>query len=183
MSGTLAIREAHLDDLEMIRNLAECTWRHSYPEIIGMDQVDYMLGWMYSADTIAKEITEREITYLLVAPVLPHQKESSPMGFAAFGSSDADPKNTAFLHKLYVHPDCQGQGMGSALISEIEDRVRKSQRTAIELRVNRENDNAIRAYESWGFFRHAEVCSDIGKGFVMDDYLMRKVLDRDREAS
>jgi RimJ/RimL family protein N-acetyltransferase len=44
----------------------------------------------------------------------------------------------------------------------------------IELRVNRGNSRAVRAYERAGFRVAESVCQDIGAGFVMDDFVMRR---------
>ena len=44
------------------------------------------------------------------------------------------------------------------------------------LRVNRNNINAVAAYERFGFGIVATNKKDIGGGYVMDDYLMLKDL-------
>lgn len=41
----------------------------------------------------------------------------------------------------------------------------------IYLTVNKHNKRAIAAYERFGFARTEEAASDIGGGFVMDDYI------------
>ena len=170
------IRVASLDDLETIRELADRTWRHCYPGIISEAQIDYMLGWMYSPETITAEMVGGSICYLLAEATVPERSHPSPIGFAAYGPSDSEPDTTAFLHKLYVAPEHQSQGIGSALLRHIERALRADGTCSLELRVNRENQNAVRAYEKNGFFRVAEICDEIGGGFVMDDYLMRKDL-------
>ena len=40
------------------------------------------------------------------------------------------------------------------------------------LAVNKHNANAIAAYRRWGFEVERALVTDIGAGFVMDDYLM-----------
>ena len=46
---------------------------------------------------------------------------------------------------------------------------------AIELCVNR-NNPSVHAYRHLGFNVAAEATTDISRGFIMDDYLMRKPL-------
>jgi RimJ/RimL family protein N-acetyltransferase len=46
----------------------------------------------------------------------------------------------------------------------------------LQLRVNKANAPAIRAYLRAGFVFLDDVCSDIGSGFVMDDFRMEKAL-------
>lgn len=42
----------------------------------------------------------------------------------------------------------------------------------IQLTVNKHNINSINAYKKWGFKTIDSVVTDIGSGFVMDDYIM-----------
>lgn len=179
MKPFLEIRTADLPDLETIRDLAERTWRHSYPGIISDDQIDYMLGWMYSPSRLREEMTASDIIYLIAETKASGRSRLVPTGFAAYGPSDQAAKTTAFLHKLYVLPDHQGRGIGSALLLHIEQSLLEDRVESLELRVNRGNHDAVKVYESHGFLRVAEICDEIGGGFVMDDYLMCKKLSRD----
>ena len=43
----------------------------------------------------------------------------------------------------------------------------------VYLTVNKNNKTAIRAYEKNGFVITTSVVTDIGQGFVMDDYIMK----------
>jgi hypothetical protein len=42
------------------------------------------------------------------------------------------------------------------------------------LRVNKANHRAVRAYHRAGFTITESLCQDIGGGFRMDDYVMRR---------
>jgi ribosomal protein S18 acetylase RimI-like enzyme len=44
------------------------------------------------------------------------------------------------------------------------------------LTVNKNNVNAIKAYEKMGFRNVGSLVQDIGDGFVMDDYAMEKTV-------
>ena len=44
------------------------------------------------------------------------------------------------------------------------------------LAVNKHNSGAIHAYRRKGFVMEESVTVDIGGGFIMDDYIMRKKL-------
>ena len=50
--------------------------------------------------------------------------------------------------------------------------ARKKGYKVLHLNVNRHNSAAIRAYERNGFHKANEMVTDIGGGFVMDDYIM-----------
>jgi RimJ/RimL family protein N-acetyltransferase len=46
----------------------------------------------------------------------------------------------------------------------------------LQLRVNKANAPAIRAYQRAGFTFLEDVTTDIGSGFVMDDFRMEKMI-------
>ena len=169
MNPAITISIAGETDAEAIRELAVTVWNACYTGIISQEQIDYMLGWMYAPEKIRKEIREDGIIYLRI------DDPSGLRGFAAFGP--AEKAAEGFIHKLYIDPEFQGRGLGSAAIREIEVMSRHQGVFRISLRVNRKNLQAIGAYEKNGFCRCGKVCSDIGGGFEMDDFLLAKNLD------
>ena len=58
-----------------------------------------------------------------------------------------------------------------------EDLCRTRGLSALYLTVNKHNDLAIRAYRAKGFQTIDAVETDIGNGFVMDDFIMEKRVD------
>ena len=58
----------------------------------------------------------------------------------------------------------------------IESKAKHYQLKTIRLTVNINNVNAIKAYEKLGFKNVGPLVTDIGNGFVMDDYQMEKAL-------
>ena len=59
------------------------------------------------------------------------------------------PTNTSeiFLHKIMVHPDYRGKGIGSALMQQ----ALQDTQDVVLLTVNPENTPAVKLYESFGF--------------------------------
>lgn len=49
---------------------------------------------------------------------------------------------------------------------------------ALYLTVNRENAGSIAAYLAMGFRKVREQVTDIGEGYVMDDFIMEKAVER-----
>ena len=155
-------------DLPAILQLAGVIWRTCYPGIITNEQIDYMLAWMYSFDTLRNEIRSQGIHYdcLLV--------DGELAGFASYGpTGDADVMK---LHKLYLLPEMHGCGLGSLLLQHCEHEARKLGAHRLILSVNKRNAKAITAYQRNGFTIVKSVVSDIGSGFVMDDHIMVKML-------
>ncbi len=59
------------------------------------------------------------------------------------------------------------------LVGAASECARASSRNSVILRVNKRNRVAIEAYERIGFVIREPIVSDIGSGFMMDDYLMK----------
>ena len=166
-NGTQIIRAAKAD-LPAISKLAGVIWRACYPGIITHAQIDYMLARMYSLDVLRDEICSQEIRYdqLLV--------DGKPAGFASYGP--ASEPGVMKLHKLYLLPGMHGRGLGSLLLQHVEREVRAGTGRRLILSVNKRNIRAIAAYRRNGFVIAESVVTDIGGGFVMDDYIMAKDL-------
>jgi GNAT superfamily N-acetyltransferase len=154
--------------LPAISELAGVIWRACYPGIITHAQIDYMLARMYSPDVLRDEIRSQGIRYdqLLV--------DGKPVGFASYGPT-VEP-GVMKLHKLYLLPEMQGRGLGSRLLQHVEREVRAGAGRRLVLSVNKRNTKAITAYQRNEFVIAESVVTDIGGGFVMDDYIMAKEL-------
>ncbi|WP_420912039.1 GNAT family N-acetyltransferase [Listeria cornellensis] len=94
------------------------------------------------------------------------------VGYAAFYQKDGD----LFLSKLYIDPAYHKQGIGRELFSEILHFAQKNNLPTIRLYVNKYNTNSIEAYKKMGFIVEKAVVTDVGAGFIMDDYTMTHTL-------
>jgi diamine N-acetyltransferase len=157
--------EAHLPALA---ELAGTIWRACYPGIIAMEQIDYMLARMYAIEVMRDEIRSQGIRYdcLFV--------DGGMAGFASHGP--ASEPGVMKLHKLYLLPELHGRGLGSQLLKHCEAEVRRLGARRLILAVNKRNARAIAAYRRNGFVIAESVVTDIGNGFVMDDFIMAKEL-------
>ncbi len=165
MNNTLVIREATAADIPAIRQIAFETWPSTYGAIISQEQIDYMLSWMYSPETLLKQMQEGHHFFLAVL-------DDKVFGFAGV-SAEGDKKFK--LHKLYVNPITQKTGAGKALLQQVISYARRNGGTTLILQVNRHN-NAKSFYEKQGFSILEEIKLDIGNGFFMDDYIMAYTL-------
>ena len=50
------IRTATIADIPLLRSLAHEIWHAHYPGIIPVEQIEFMLGWMYSAEEIERQL-------------------------------------------------------------------------------------------------------------------------------
>jgi ribosomal protein S18 acetylase RimI-like enzyme len=160
------IRLANKADFPAIRSVVHEVWPIAYREIITPEQISYMLEWMYSDESLNKQMAEEGCVFLV------YEEDSSVQGFASFSEIE----NTLFkLHKLYVYTSLHGKGIGKALLDDVKKRTTALGGKAIELQVNKKNI-AQHFYLKQGFTIDRELVLDIGDGFVMDDYVMRAEL-------
>ena len=169
MHSKLRFETATINDIPILQDAAYRIWHAHYPDIITVEQIDYMLAEGYSTDRIASEITEQGTTWLKILD------DKEMIGFVAFGPYG---EQTIKLHKLYLDVACHGRGIGSAALAEVERCALTCGATAILLNVNKYNHKAIASYERNGYQVAESVINDIGNGFVMDDYVMKKALPK-----
>ena len=164
------IEPATLNDIPTIIQLAEATWEPTYRFIISREQIDYMYRVIYTPASLKRQMAEQHHSFLLAYVA------GEPAGFASFSPLPAEEDGEAGfkLHKIYVLPTRQGQGLGVHLIEAVENAARQTGGKFLDLNVNRYNP-AIAFYERRGFARHREVDVPIGPYF-MNDYIMRKAL-------
>jgi GNAT superfamily N-acetyltransferase len=159
------IREATVNDVETIRQLADKIWWNAYGPILEKEQIAYMLGAIYSTDTLSTQLSTGAQSYLLLI------EDEEPVAFAAYSPRDEFP-DIYKLHKLYCLPEKQGKGYGKALISEVVNKVNEAGKNTLDLNVNRYN-KARYVYEKQGFTVIYEEDIPIGPYF-MNDFVMRK---------
>lgn len=153
------------EGLKSVENLARMIWEEHYTPIIGSDQVEYMLQNFQSCSAMEQQIMEGMEYYLI-------ELGDGPAGYLAFKINEEE----LFLSKIYVLEEKRGKGIGRKAMEFIENEARDQRRQFISLTVNKNNRASIRAYERMGFANIGAVETDIGSGFIMDDYVMRKVL-------
>jgi ribosomal protein S18 acetylase RimI-like enzyme len=148
-----------------VEALARTIWEEHYTPIIGADQVEYMLRNFQSSEAVEEQIREGMEYFLILF-------EAKPAGYLAFQLKNGG----LFLSKIYVLADLRGKGIGSRAMDFVESVARDRGLHFLSLTVNKNNTGSIKAYERLGFLNEGPVQTDIGSGFIMDDFLMRKEL-------
>lgn len=172
---TLAIAPLADDEVEALCALAAEIWRRHYPPIIGAAQTEYMLQRRYDPKLIRAELGRGGVWWDTLA---------EDGAIVAFASSFPEEGGSAMkIDKLYVHPERQRIGYGGALIEHTCERAARLGFASVLLAVNKRNAPAIAAYRKHGFEIAEAIVKDIGGGFVMDDYVMQRLLTEDREAA
>jgi len=149
--------------IKVVADLASVIWNEHYVPIIGQDQVDYMVKSFQSAEAMEKQINAENYEYYLIEHL------SEPSGYISIKLMG----NELFLSKFYVIKEKRGTGLGKEGLSFVIKRAKELGTHAVTLTVNKYNTNSIKAYEKMGFKNTGSIVSDIGAGFVMDDYKMK----------
>lgn len=156
----LHFKKAQQQDVGLIAALADRIWKKHYPEIITMEQIDYMLKAMYSKDSLEKQLKEgQEFTLVYVG--------ETPIGYLSI-SDKGD--GQYFLHKFYVDVNEHRKGVGTQLFHNVLQSNPDLQ--SIELTVNRANYKSINFYFKLGFHIQRVADFDIGNGYFMNDFVM-----------
>ena len=81
-------------------------------------------------------------------------------------------KDELFLSKIYIDKEHRGKGFArKAFNNAIVEIAKELELPKITLTVNKYNIPSVMIYEKLGFERVDSVETDIGNGYVMDDYI------------
>jgi GNAT superfamily N-acetyltransferase len=166
MSITPAVSPA---DIAVIARLAHEIWNEHYVAIIGQAQVDYMVDKFQSTAAIDGQIRTGHEYFLLRS----NDAAAKPLGYCGIRPEPAEQR--MFLSKLYVLKGARGHGAGKAAVQFIEALCKARGFARLSLTVNKFNP-ALDIYRHLGFATVESIVSDIGGGYVMDDYRMEKSL-------
>ena len=160
----MGIRILKRDELEIVKDLAYRIWPLTYGEIISKEQMNYMLNWMYSIQTLETNFNKNH-TYFCIA------SNGIDVGFMDIETDHPNAGNMK-IHKIYVLHEQHGKGYGYKLMQEARDFAKENQMNSMTLQVNR-NNKAVEFYKKFGFEIIDEQDFDIGNGYYMNDFIMR----------
>ncbi len=162
------IRRADRSDIPLIRRMADVIFRLTYADILSPEQMEYMMDWMYSAQSLQEQIEGPGKAFCVA------EADGKPAGYVSFEFEDNLPDGRKLFHlqKLYVMPAFQRCGLGMKLYSHVKECLFQycPEGFRIELNVNR-NNPAVGFYERVGMVRDRQGDFPIGKGFYMNDYI------------
>lgn len=156
-------RQASIEDIAEIQALARRIWDEAYGEILSNEQIDYMLQMMYSEKVITEELLGGTVWELIAA-------NGKPCGYLSYALAE---DNSVKLSKIYIDKDFRRTSIAADSLNRVKQYAARNDKDYVFLTVNKNNKTAIRAYEKNGFAITASVVTDIGQGFVMDDYIMK----------
>lgn len=195
--STSGIRLAPLGDtltlpaeFALLRTLARTIWQQAYAELIPPGQIDFMLNERMSDARLLETVADPTCYYPLA------WRNDDLLGYATIrmaqmhpgaGATDAHlvPKGAtevndnghehlAFLHQIYVDPSAWGHGVANLLLAGVLAWAQQRHCKQVQLRVNRGNQRALAFYYKHGFEKSGTERTNIGAGYVMDDYWLSR---------
>lgn len=136
---TVKIREMRDADIQKVQEIAKVSWHDTYEGIIPLNIQDNFLEFAYN-DAQMKRRLEQSVIY--VAEV-----EGQVVGFANYSQISKEGK--VELSAIYLHPNSQGVGIGTALLKEAA--VNLQGLKEIYINVEKENQIGLNFYEAKGF--------------------------------
>lgn len=146
---------------KQVFQLASEIWNDNYKGIISQNQIDYMLHMMYNPERLQQDLDDNyQWKFILY--------NNEVVGYLAYVIQK---DNRVFLSKIYLKTSAQGFGLGKLALQHVKIYAKKNKATAVYLTVNKGNTKGIRAYKNFGFNIVTEEVTNIGGGYVMDDYV------------
>ena len=157
------------EDRLRLARLADEIWHEYWPGRLGPAQTDYMVERFQSLEAIERDLCEHDYEYWLLCA-----DDGRIVGYT--GGCEEPETNRFFVSKIYLLADERGKGFARRAIEFYEELCLTRRLQAMYLTVNKRNDLGVRAYLGTGFEIIDAVETDIGNGFIMDDYTMEKIV-------
>ena len=164
MERMFEIRKAFVEDISVIRLLASVVFPDTYKEILSTEQLEYMMDWMYSTESLNRQMTEDGHIYYLA------YQADEPVGYL---SIQPEGEHIFHLQKIYVLPAFQGKGLGKLLFEQAIRAIKELHPSPCQMRLNVNRQNkALTFYLKMGMKKVDEGDFPIGNGYYMNDYIM-----------
>ncbi|MBE5961694.1 MAG: GNAT family N-acetyltransferase [Lachnospiraceae bacterium] len=149
-------------EIKELAGIANEVWHQHFATILSPEQIDYMVDKFQSERAMTNQIKEDGYEYYFIVA------DGVKVGYTGIKRE----QDMLFLSKLYILKRYRGNGYASKTFSFLKQECKKSGLKGIYLTVNRYNDSTIAIYKKTGFQTIRTQVTDIGNGFVMDDYVM-----------
>ena len=160
----LTIQPVSGDQIDTLAALASEIWHEFFPAILSAEQIDYMVDKFQSAHAMRDQMAHDGYRYFFVT-----------LGGENIGYIGIQPEDELlFLSKLYLKKQYRGHGYGRQMLDFVTQQARELGKSGVYLTVNRFNDGSVGVYRATGFTVVRTQVTDIGNGYVMDDYVFQR---------
>jgi ribosomal protein S18 acetylase RimI-like enzyme len=160
------IREATDDDVSTVRSLARDAWTEAYADAVPESVIEGAVSEWYAEETMHRIIGDDEQVCLVAV-----DEGGDVVGFT-HGATDNGERSDAFrtsedergessgrngdVLRLYVSPGRWGEGIGTALLDAVEDRLTEMGADRMQAMVLADNKMGKAFYEGRGFEKTGE---------------------------
>lgn len=152
-------------DVPVLKKLLYDTWVDTYSHFVPRDVIDSVTAQWHDPKRLTAEI-EGGIDYWRIA-----EDASGPIGILTAGFES----ETIQLRRLYIRPQSQRGGLGSALLTQLLTDFPKAKRISLE--VEEKNPRGRAFYKKHGFEEKKRIRQDLGP---IEAYVL--LLERDLRA-
>lgn len=150
------IRTMQVDDIQQVQHVAKKSWHSTYEGIIPFEIQENFLQFAYSIEMMRKRV---EQSFIFVSEVDGHI-----VGFADFSPVK---EGKGELAAIYLYPEYQGKGIGTALLQAgIKHSIGLKE---LFINVEKANERGTTFYKAKGF----EVMSEFDEDF--DGHMLKTV--------
>lgn len=138
------VRDARVEDAPAIERVARAGWADTYHDIFEPDFIERFLAEAYAPEALASAVERaegRDEAHFLVA-----ERDGEIVAYAHYSVGPRGPE----LWRIYADPRHYGTGAGSALLDELESRIR-GRVDAYVLDVHSRNQRGRDFYDRRGF--------------------------------
>ncbi|KAH6660205.1 acyl-CoA N-acyltransferase [Truncatella angustata] len=172
--GTIAVTKAVKQDAPAMATIGGATFTATFGHSVSKEDLEEFLTTTYSAEAVAAEFAEPKKTWLAAKT-----SGGKVVGIAQLlrgathSSIDAPANEVAEMQKVYVDASVHGQGIGSKLISAVEQLAREEGLTQLWLTVWEENLKAQKLYNRLGYKKTGEIDFATGTCIQTDHVLVK----------
>ncbi|MCI7351304.1 MAG: GNAT family N-acetyltransferase [Ruminococcus sp.] len=148
------------EQLLTVSRLADEIWHEYFPCILTAEQIDYMVEKFQSFPAMKSQV-EKGYSYYIIS------RNGEYLGYTAVCPEE----DGLFLSKLYLKKENRGKGYARQAFEFLKKLCAEKGYKFIRLTVNKYNADTIAVYEKLGFELLRSEVTDIGNGYVMDDFV------------
>ncbi|WP_197046578.1 GNAT family N-acetyltransferase [Oceanobacillus salinisoli] len=152
-------------DISQVQHVAKTSWNNTYEGIIPLEIQNEFLKNAYSSKNMKRRL---KYTTVFVAEV-----DGKIVGFANYSPVSRD--GSTILGAIYIYPEYQGKGIGSAFLKEGMEELGDVRE--IQLNVEKNNTIGMRFYRAKGFVKVKEYEEDFDGHILQTVKMVLKVKD------
>lgn len=149
------------EQIKQLAELASKIWHEYFTVLLTAEQIDYMVDKFQSEHAMKDQMQNQNYEYYFL------EVDGQIVGYTGIKPED----DKLFLSKLYIQKEYRKKGYSHLMFDFIIDLCKKRKLKSVYLTVNKYNDGSIAVYNKKGFKNIRSQVTDIGNGFVMDDYV------------